>query len=330
MPTKIVRNDDQNTSSLRLRFPDGLHFVVGDVHGEWLTLQKLMEKIGFDPDKDHVFFVGDYNGGGDPEKLILYMALYYQEDPGYPGFHMIRGNHEWELSPVHPLKNLPDVYVIKGNYLDYYIAHAGMVSGIFDLLANDIDDAAGVSVKAYRMDRRCVEYDAPFRQIIWSRRGLYSQRSHWRAWPREDALSGARACIIHGHTPYCFFMNGYSYGDSNVFWEDQHVFFSEDLHSFDLDSNIKGRHANGESYRGLSCLCLEICEHIASQNSGRLTSDAVFCSEGLIFSESYISGWGAFPERKGEPERILNASPVMKTVCLDHDGRPVFFRQTDQ
>lgn len=59
----IIAKDD-NIEDLRRRFPNGLHFVVGDVHGQAATLSNLMDKIHFNPDLDHVFFVGDYNAGG--------------------------------------------------------------------------------------------------------------------------------------------------------------------------------------------------------------------------------------------------------------------------
>lgn len=95
-------------------------------------------------------------------------------------------------------------------------------------------------------------------------------------WPSESDLRMHRACIIHGHTPYCYFMkNCFSYGDNNIFWQNQHIFFSEDLQSFDIDSNIKGRYKNGESYRGLCCICLEVFERIAEQNSGHLSIEGI-------------------------------------------------------
>ena len=53
---RIVTSDD-NIALISELYPDGLHFVVGDVHGEAKTLENLMEKVSFDPDKDHVFLL---------------------------------------------------------------------------------------------------------------------------------------------------------------------------------------------------------------------------------------------------------------------------------
>ena len=131
-------SDDDSIHEIREQYPEGLHFVVGDVHGEAPTLRELMKKIAFIPDKDHVFFVGDYNGGGSPHALLEYISLYYQEDFTKPGFHLIRGNHEWELGPLYPLDNLPDILVYKGEQMNYFITHAGMVARAFHQRDQDI------------------------------------------------------------------------------------------------------------------------------------------------------------------------------------------------
>ncbi len=111
MSTRIITCNDKNIEVIRNKHPNGLHFVVGDTHGECRTLKDLMEKIEFDPHKDSVFFVGDYNAGGDPRALLDYISCFYQPDYLLPGFHLIRGNHERELFPAYPLDNLPDIYI---------------------------------------------------------------------------------------------------------------------------------------------------------------------------------------------------------------------------
>ena len=318
------RCDDNNIGTLRETYPDGLHFVVGDVHGEAETLKALLEKIRFDPSKDHVYFVGDYNAGGYPTMLLSYIAGHYQADYDVPGFHLIRGNHERELCPEYPLANLPDIIVWRGRQLNYCLSHAGMVSEALRLIADDIrrDDRI---THAYRLDESCAGYDAPLRQIVWSRRGLYSQRGQFHVWPSESQLSDARFCIIHGHTPYCFMKYGgshYYYGDRCLFWENQRVLFSEDLQSFDIDSNIKGHFQNGECYRGLSCLCLEVLEETAAACGGRVTLDGIRRSRNGVFSVGYVPlDYSAAFTR--DMSRILEAAPDMKTIKLADNGAPV-------
>ena len=109
--------EDDNILQLRSRYPEGLHFVVGDLHGEVKTLMDLMSKIQFDAEKDHVYFIGDYSSGGNETALLSYLSRYYQADTDIPGFHLIRGNHERELSLSYPLENLPDLYVVRGKKL---------------------------------------------------------------------------------------------------------------------------------------------------------------------------------------------------------------------
>ena len=56
---RTVVNDGNNIDWLRSRYPGGLHLVVGDTHGQAATLKALMDTVKFDPEKDHVYFVGD-------------------------------------------------------------------------------------------------------------------------------------------------------------------------------------------------------------------------------------------------------------------------------
>ena len=322
MSTERIVTGAESTAALRARYPQGLHFVAGDTHGEVKTLKNLMQRISFDPDRDHVYFVGDYNGGGSVTALLKYLSRFYQADCAQPGFHLIRGNHERELCPSYLLENLPDIIVHRGDVLDFYIVHAGMVAPVLQLITEDMIRHPEKQVLAYRLDDRCVCPDAPLRQIIWSRRGLYSQRSRWRNWPRTDDLTDLGACIIHGHTPYCFFMEDYlSYGDVSLFWEKEHIWFSEDLCSFDIDSNIKGRFENGEHYRGLTCLCLEALEETARRNGGVLTVEGIRGGPNAVFAAAYDPGRS--DDTDGSISRILGAEPEMKTITLDADGVPV-------
>lgn len=313
---------DDNIEEIRSAYPNGLHFVVGDTHGEVSTLLALMEKIRFDPNRDHVYFVGDYNRGGDVTRLLRYLSVYYREDASLPGFHLIRGNHERELKPVYSLENLPDMFVLKGTHLDYYIAHAGMVYSGLRLIGQDVADAPMGSVHAYRLTEEAASYDAPLRQIVWSRNGLYSQHSQQHLWPSTDLLRRYRACILHGHTPFCMLKRGdYSlYGGRSLFWKDQHIWFSEDLQSYNLDSNVKGRHDPTERYRGLTCVCLEIIEEIAAASHGKLTVEAVLSARNGVFGKAHIPECAEI--ENADIEIILRAHPNMKTISIDAAGNP--------
>ena len=322
MPTRTIACADDNIGALRERYPDGLHFAVGDTHTQFHTLNALMDKIAFDPRKDHVYFVGDYNGGGHPHSLLAYISEYYQEDYARPGFHLIRGNHERELGPYYELENLTDIIVLRAAQLNYYIVHAGMTGKAFRLINYDMAISPDSRVHAYRLDDSCACYNGPLRQITWSMHGLYSQRSKPRVWPSESELAEARACIIHGHAPYCFFMKKrVTYGDVNVFWQNQHILFSEDLQSFNIDSNVKGRNENGENYRGLACVCLEAIEEIAAAGQGRLTVEGICAAPNFVFAAEHVYWWPYY--KGGDIGAVLGAAPRMKTITLGEHGEPV-------
>ena len=329
MSTTFLHEMNTDIDLLRAQHPDGLHFVVGDIHGEWTTLKRLLELIRFDPDKDHVYFVGDYNAGGDVRTLLTYISNYYQADYTLPGFHLIRGNHERELWPVFPLENLPDIIVLRKEILTYYITHAGMITPVFNAINRDMAEDPDKTIHAYKFEDSTVCDRGPFRRVIWSRGGQFTQRTNGKVWPTEENLHQNHACIIHGHAPFCFFLKGKDYGTygaHNLFWEKQHVFFSEDLQSFNIDSNAKGRIENGHSYRGLACVCLEVLEEAASKNGRRLTVDGLHETPNAVFSTELVPcPWDAYTE--GNIQKILDATPEMKTIFADDDHRPLITKQ---
>ncbi|MDE6789161.1 MAG: DUF1810 family protein [Ruminococcus sp.] len=315
--TRIIDVQDDNIHSIRERYTKGLHFVVGDTHGEVETLHLLMKKIEFDFKKDHVYFVGDYNAGGKVTALLNYIAQYYQEDFNLPGFHLIRGNHERELSPIYRLENMPDIIVVRGNVMNYYIVHAGMVYSAFDLINEDMRKSNDKQVYAYSIMENAACYDVPLRQITWSRNGLYSQRSRYHVWPSEESLHMSHACIIHGHTPFSMLKHGnyFSYGDRMLLWKNQKIWFAEDLQSFNIDSNVKGRFDAEDNYRGLSCVCLEIIEKIAEKSNGILKREEILKSENFVFSVPRIQT--GFFSHESDLSSVLNAKPISKSIGLD-------------
>ena len=322
MPGRAVDCPDGDIEALRRRYPDGLRFVVGDTHGEQPTLRALLEKIRFDPQRDRVYLLGDYNAGGDPRRLLDYIGKYYEPDPLKPGLHLIRGNHERELWPLYTLETLPDILVLRGRGLNFFLVHAGMVASAFALICADMAAAPEQQAFAYRLDDAACCHDAPLRQIIWSRRGLYSQRSRWKVWPSERWLLQNAACIIHGHTPYSFFhvQERRGYGGRSLFFPRQRIWFAEDLQSFDIDSDIKGRNAHDETYRGLSCLCLEALEEIASRDGGALSIDGLCAGPSPVFSRELVERWGWEPG--GDIDAVLRAKPQLRTIAADPSGRP--------
>lgn len=65
----------------------GRDFVVGDLHGCFTKLQNALDGLGFDPEKDRLFSVGDLVDRGKESELAY-------EWLSKPWFHPVRGNHE--------------------------------------------------------------------------------------------------------------------------------------------------------------------------------------------------------------------------------------------
>ena len=54
------------------RFPrnaDGRDFVVGDLHGMYAVLERALESVGFAPDRDRLFSVGDLIDPGGSQRV---------------------------------------------------------------------------------------------------------------------------------------------------------------------------------------------------------------------------------------------------------------------
>jgi serine/threonine protein phosphatase 1 len=65
----------------------GTDYVVGDIHGCFDAVQKELDLIGFDPEKDRLFSVGDLvDRGTQSEECLDWLSKHW--------FHPVRGNHE--------------------------------------------------------------------------------------------------------------------------------------------------------------------------------------------------------------------------------------------
>lgn len=65
----------------------GEDYVIGDIHGHFFLLERLLERIGFDPAYDRLLSVGDLvDRGPDSHRATEFLRQ--------PWFHAVRGNHE--------------------------------------------------------------------------------------------------------------------------------------------------------------------------------------------------------------------------------------------
>lgn len=92
---------------------DHRYLVVGDLHGDWRGLKRLLERVVYAPAADRVIFVGDYNDhfpdtDGSVRLLITGLIEMHRRAPENTFF--IRGNHDfwfaqWLLDGGKPERN---------------------------------------------------------------------------------------------------------------------------------------------------------------------------------------------------------------------------------
>ncbi|WP_455384611.1 metallophosphoesterase [Acidihalobacter prosperus] len=68
----------------------GRDFCVGDLHGAFNVLERALDDLGFDPERDRLISVGDLIDRGPQSPRVL-------EFLRRPWFHAVRGNHETML-----------------------------------------------------------------------------------------------------------------------------------------------------------------------------------------------------------------------------------------
>lgn len=67
-------------------------FVIGDIHGCLVMLNRLMDKIAWRPDKDRLIFLGDYIDRGENPKGVVDYILALKRCSSK--VECLMGNHE--------------------------------------------------------------------------------------------------------------------------------------------------------------------------------------------------------------------------------------------
>lgn len=70
-------------------------WVIGDVHGCWLTLERLLQRIEWRPDRDELWFVGDLVNRGPASLEVLRWASRNRSS-----IEVVLGNHDLHLLSV--------------------------------------------------------------------------------------------------------------------------------------------------------------------------------------------------------------------------------------
>jgi serine/threonine protein phosphatase 1 len=77
----------------------GKIFAIGDIHGSFHKLEKLLEKLPIEKEKDKLIFMGDYINRGNQVKEVLNFIAKLKDDD----YNLIplMGNHEYLLLEYH-------------------------------------------------------------------------------------------------------------------------------------------------------------------------------------------------------------------------------------
>ena len=183
----------------------GRDFVVGDIHGMFDSLEELLEKISFNPERDRVFSVGDLIDRGEQSYRVV-------EFLDKPWFFSVMGNHEsmlldakvsehnfhnwvkyngggwWKKlsqqaqdETYHKISKLPYLFEIETAIGKVGVAHADLPSA-----KNWVD-----IVKAISTDHDLKHY------ILWSRQ----RHRNMRITNTTTPIKGIKL-VVMGHTPY--------------------------------------------------------------------------------------------------------------------------------
>jgi serine/threonine protein phosphatase 1 len=96
-------------------------FAIGDVHGNFSALQKLLERLPINLQTDELVFLGDLIDRGPNSKLVLDFVIELQNRFGK--VYILKGNHEQLLLDSLTAQSNFDYWIAKGGwqtYLDYF------------------------------------------------------------------------------------------------------------------------------------------------------------------------------------------------------------------
>lgn len=183
---------------LFIRFPIntiGRDFAVGDIHGHFSRLQTVLDHVGFDPESDRLFSVGDLvDRGPESARVVDWLAK--------PWFHAVRGNHEDYVCRYQTVDR--DNWIINGGswFLSLPQPEQDALSHLMLSLpiAIEVETPQG-PVGIVHADVPCLQWAAlpellrskRARSIcMWSRDRIRSEN--------ESGVGGVRAVIV-GHQP---------------------------------------------------------------------------------------------------------------------------------
>lgn len=174
-------------------------FVIGDIHGQLGMLENLMAKIPWRPDRDALFFLGDYvDRGPDPRGVVDYIVNLTHH---FPRVGCVLGNHEGMLMEY--LMGVGrDLYLANGGLttLKAYERRKSLTTALTDLEIPSEHKAFYESLKSYYEIEGYYLVHAGFRPGV----PVIHQSKTDMMWIREPFLSSTydfEKKVVFGHTP---------------------------------------------------------------------------------------------------------------------------------
>lgn len=192
--TALVQRFDRNTA--------GRDLIVGDIHGHFSRLQRALDRVGFDPERDRLFSVGDLVDRGPESEL-------YADWLARPWFHAVCGNHE-DMAIRWPSGRMDrDIYLSNGGGWNAWRPSAEQRNTADEFSALPVV----IEIETLRGKVGIVHADVPFHswqdfvECLEHERGPVKDVMHNAMWSRDrinhgndNGVRGIRAVVV-GHTP---------------------------------------------------------------------------------------------------------------------------------
>jgi serine/threonine protein phosphatase 1 len=178
----------------------GRDYACGDIHGCFRLLQTVLDGIGFNPEVDRLFSVGDLvDRGPDSEDADEWLSR--------PWFHAVRGNHEQMAIDAAQGFCDPSIYAYNGGawFMAMPKEHQRAIADAFSVMpfAIEVETEAGL-VGIIHADSPVADWPHLEAALSGPNGEAFQMRSMW---DRDritneirDVVGGVRAVIV-GHTP---------------------------------------------------------------------------------------------------------------------------------
>lgn len=173
-------------------------YVIGDIHGCYKALVKLLDKIDPDPERDTLVFLGDYIDRGPDSRKVVSEVIRLSKT--FRRLIPLKGNHEEMF-----------LHWLAGRDQDLYLQVGG---------AETLESYGIISSGGHISDRIPAEHIEFFRELLllWEddqaiyvhaglKPGLHLslQPAHWCCWARSEFYRSSYDFgkkVIFGHTPF--------------------------------------------------------------------------------------------------------------------------------